>query len=136
LITIGNDCTLTQNVIILAHDASTKKYLGVSKVGTVTIGNKCFIGAGTVVLPGVKIGNGVIVGAGSVVTHDIPDNCLAVGNPAKVVKSAADYIEEHKRKLKNRPVYPSKGWTVGKSVNSENKRIMKEELTSGIGYVE
>ena len=71
LITIGNNCTLTQNVTILAHDASTKKYLGVSKVGTVTIGNKCFIGAGAVILPGVKVGNNVIIGAGSIVTKDI-----------------------------------------------------------------
>ena len=40
--------------------------------------------------PGVKIGNGVVIGAGSVVTKDIPDNCIAAGNPAKVIREITD----------------------------------------------
>lgn len=46
----------------------------------------CFIGMGTIILPGVTIGEGTIIGAGSLVTRDIPAWTLAVGNPAKVVK--------------------------------------------------
>ena len=50
------------------------------------IGEECLIGANTSVVAGVTIGNRVQVGAGSVVTHDLPDACVAVGNPARVIK--------------------------------------------------
>ncbi|MEO8829765.1 acyltransferase [Lapillicoccus sp.] len=53
----------------------------------VAIGADCWIGMGVCILPGVTIGDRVIVGAGSVVTHDLPSNSLAVGNPAKVIRS-------------------------------------------------
>lgn len=52
----------------------------------ITIGNNVWIGGHVTVLPGVTIGNGVTIGAGSVVVKDIPDNCVAVGNPCKVIK--------------------------------------------------
>lgn len=52
----------------------------------VRIGKDCWIGMGAVVLPGVTIGDRVVVGAGSVVTHDLPSNVLAVGNPCRVIR--------------------------------------------------
>lgn len=52
----------------------------------VSIGSDCWIGGNTIILPGVSIGNGCTIGAGSVVTKKIPDNSLAVGNPAKVIR--------------------------------------------------
>lgn len=51
------------------------------------IGKNCFIGVGSIILPGVRIGDEVIIGAGSVVTRDIPSNTMAVGNPATVIRS-------------------------------------------------
>ena len=51
-----------------------------------TIGDHVWICAGAMILPGVTIGAGSIIGAGSVVTKDIPPNCLAVGNPCKVIR--------------------------------------------------
>ena len=71
LISIGDNCYLTFNVTILAHDASTKNYIDYTKIGAVTIGNNCFVGAGSIILPNVHIGDNVIIGAGSVITHDI-----------------------------------------------------------------
>ena len=47
----------------------------------VHIGKNCWLGAGVIVLPGICIGDNTVVGAGSVVTHDLPDNVVAVGNP-------------------------------------------------------
>lgn len=53
----------------------------------VTIGDGCWIGGGVVILPGVTIGKGSVIGAGSVVTKDIPANCLAAGNPCRVIRA-------------------------------------------------
>ena len=52
----------------------------------VKIEDGCWIGGGVIILPGVKIGKGSVIGAGSVVVKDIPENCVAVGNPCKVIR--------------------------------------------------
>lgn len=54
---------------------------------SIVIGDDCFIGARSLILPGVNIGSGVAVGAGSVVTKDVPSNCVVAGVPARIVKS-------------------------------------------------
>ena len=77
LVTIGDNVTIS-GTTILAHDGSTKKFLGYSKVAPVRIGNNVFIGYGSIILPGVTIGNNVIVGAGTVVSKSIPDNVVVV----------------------------------------------------------
>ena len=59
----------------------------------ITIGDNVWIGGNTCIMPGVTIGNNVVVGAGAVVTKDIPDNSLAVGVPAKVIKEIENDIE-------------------------------------------
>ena len=56
----------------------------------VTIGDNVWLGGNTVICPGVKIGSNVVIGAGSVVTKDIPDWCIAAGNPCKVIRSITD----------------------------------------------
>ena len=63
--------------------------------GKVKIGNNVFIGMQTTILKGVHIGNNVIIGANSLVNKDIPDNCVAAGNPAHVIMSIDDY---HKKR--------------------------------------
>lgn len=52
----------------------------------VTIGEDCWIGGGAIICPGVTIGDRCVIGAGSVVTKDLPADCVAVGNPAKVIR--------------------------------------------------
>lgn len=66
---------------VLSHD-----FVRALKVSTY-IGKNCFIGARSIILPGVTIGDSVIVAAGSVVTKDVPKNCIVAGNPAVVIKS-------------------------------------------------
>lgn len=102
LLTIGDDVTLSSCRILL-HDASTKRHFGYSKVGRVEIGNNVFVGADTTILPNVKIGSNVIVGAGSVVVRDIPDNCVAVGNPCKPVKSYDEFINQNQALFEKAP---------------------------------
>ena len=92
LITIGDNVTMAPRVHILCHDASTKQFLNYTKIGRVTIGDNVFIGAESVVLPGVTIGSNVIIGANSTVTHDIPENSVAVGSPARVICSHRQMI--------------------------------------------
>ena len=58
--------------------------------GDIIIGDDVWLGFGVIVLDGVHIGNGAVVGAGSVVTKSIPENCIAVGNPAHVVKTRSE----------------------------------------------
>lgn len=55
-----------------------------------TIGDNVWIGGNTVICPGVHIGDNVVIGAGSVVTKDIPDSCIAAGNPCKVIRKITD----------------------------------------------
>ena len=54
--------------------------------GPVVIGNNVWLGEKSSIMPGVKIGNGVVVAANAVVTHDVPDNCIVAGVPAKIIK--------------------------------------------------
>jgi putative colanic acid biosynthesis acetyltransferase WcaF len=58
-------------------------------VAKITIGEDAFVGARTFVMPGIRIGNRALVGACSVVTHDVPDNVVAAGNPCRVIKTRA-----------------------------------------------
>ena len=87
LIEIGDNVTMAPRVHILCHDASTKQFLGYTKIGRVTIGDNVFIGAESVILPGVTIGDNSVIGAGSVVTKDIPANVVAVRNPCRVLRA-------------------------------------------------
>jgi maltose O-acetyltransferase len=135
LISIGDSVTLAPRVHIMAHDASTKMFLGYTKIGKVTIGNHVFVGANTLILPNTVIGDNVIIGAGSVVTNDIPANSVVFGNPARVKCSIDEYLEKNRQAMKKRPVYDEQ-WTIRQNVSPKKKLKMKEDLKSGIGYIE
>lgn len=84
---IGDDVLIGHNVVIatLNHLEDPMRRNGMIPK-PVRIGNRVWIGSNSTILPGVTIGNNAIIGAGSVVTRDIPDNAVAVGNPARVKK--------------------------------------------------
>lgn len=106
LIEIGNEVTIAPQAIILAHDASTKRSLGATKVGQVIIKDGAFIGAGSIILPGVIIGRKAIVAAGAVVTKDVPDGKVVAGNPARVINDTNDYFKKEKAKLEKTKIIP------------------------------
>ena len=136
LIEIGDDVTLAPRVHLLAHDASTKTALGYTKIGRVSIGNRVFIGAGTVVLPGVTIGNDVIVGANSTVTHDLPDGVVAAGCPARVIGTTETYLDKERARMQQSPVYGVE-YTMRGEITEEKKQQQKRDLAGGkIGYVD
>ena len=66
--------------------------------GPIVVGDNVFIGLRALILPSVTIGDNVIIGAGAVVTRDIPPNSVAVGVPARVVGSVAEYTARSKAK--------------------------------------
>ncbi|MBQ2734908.1 MAG: acyltransferase [Clostridia bacterium] len=101
LITLGNNVHLTNDIRFVNHDGGTLLFrdrvpdLEITK--PITVGNNVYIGNNVLILPGVNIGNDVIIGAGAVVTRDIPDNSVAVGVPARVIKTADEYFEKIQR---------------------------------------
>lgn len=134
LISIGNNVTMAPRVHILAHDASTKTFLDYTKIGCVNIGDNVFIGAESVVLPGLTIGNNVIIGANSTVTQNIPENAVAVGSPARVICSLDEYLEKEKTRMNNSIIY-DETFTLGGSITEQKKFQQSKELTDRIGYV-
>ena len=135
LIEIGDNVTMAPRVHILCHDASTKDFLGYTKIGRVTIGDNVFIGAESVVLPGVTIGSNVIIGANSTVTHDIPENSVAAGSPARVICSLDAYLAKEKARMEAAPCY-GEDYTLRQNVSMEKRLQQKEELTGKIGYID
>lgn len=89
LITIGKGCTITARCCILSHFRKGSTYY----YGDIKIGNRVFIGIGTVIANSVSIGDNVIIGAGSIVTKDIPTGEVWAGNPAKFIKKREDYTK-------------------------------------------
>lgn len=135
LIEIGDNVTMAPRVHILCHDASTKGFLNYTKIGRVTIGNNVFIGAGSVVLPGVTIGNNVVIGANSTVTHNIPDDSVAAGSPARVISTLDEYLEKERHRMETSPCY-GEDYTLRKDVSMEKRMQQKQELDGKIGYID
>ena len=91
-ITIGDNCSISQHISIIASNHGFKKgklikeQKWIADNNFVYIGNDVWIGANSVILPGVTIHDGAVVGAGCVVTKDVPANAIVVGNPARIIK--------------------------------------------------
>lgn len=135
LITIGDDVTLAPRVVVLAHDASTKRALGFTRVGRVDIGDRTFVGGNSVILPGVRIGSDCVIGAGSVLSRDVPDGSVAAGNPARVLGATADYLARQRARLAEGPRF-GRGYTQGGGITPEMQREMRDALGEGPGFVE
>lgn len=108
-ITIGNNVMFGPNITLatplhplLANQRNARlqsdgKVADIEYDAPITIGNNCWLASNVTVCAGVTIGNNCVIGAGSVVTRDIPDNSLAVGVPAKVIRklSEKDHLENY-----------------------------------------
>jgi maltose O-acetyltransferase len=135
LITLGDGAVLSLNVTVLAHDASTRAHMGYTRLAPVWIGAGAFVGAGSIILPGVTVGEGAIVGAGSVVRRDVAPYTLVAGNPARVVADHGAYIEHHRHAQPRRPTWPVAGWTATAGVDAEREELMRRSLADGDGYI-
>lgn len=95
-INIGDNVMIGPNTMIVTVNhpmtpMGRRKHLGIAK--PVKIGNDVWIGGNCTILPGVTIGNNVVVAAGAVVTHDVPDNTLVGGVPARKIKDLENDIQ-------------------------------------------
>ncbi len=125
LVEIGNNVTLTAGVLLITHDASNRlfrKTLGYgnttygNRFGTIVIGNNCFVGVNTVILPDVKIGDNCIIGAGSIINKSIPAGSVFVGNPARFICTLDEFIVKYQQKMV--------------PCQSTDRRSLRQELTS------
>jgi maltose O-acetyltransferase len=135
LITVGESCIFSPESMVLAHDASTKRAIGYTRLRRTAIGDRVYVGARAIILPGVSVGDDAIVGAGAVVTRDVAAGTMVAGNPAQVVGSTEGYADKHRRRMKLRPVFDGDGWTMSTGITPERKAAMVDALADGEGYV-
>lgn len=133
---IGDEVKIGHGVKILAHDASTKSRLGLTKIANTTIGSRSYIGTESIILPGVSIGEDVIIGAGSVVYSNIPSSSIATGNPAKVISSLELYLLTEQSQMNKGNSFDESYTLRSSSFNIDKKRELIEAChKNGKAYV-
>lgn len=134
LIEIEDNVTIAPQVYLLAHDASTKKLINYTKIGKVLLKNNCFIGARSIIMPGITVGVNAIVAAGSVVVKNVEDGTVVGGNPAKFIMSVDDLKAKHQIQIKESAVY-EKDFLIQNGISEEKKNQMNTELEKKYGYL-
>ncbi|MBB3595709.1 acetyltransferase-like isoleucine patch superfamily enzyme [Rhizobium sp. BK529] len=94
---IGEETYVAFEAAILTHDLTRGLFLDTR------IGKRCFIGARSIILPGVEIGDECVIGSGAVVTKSVPSRSLVVGNPAKIIRSDIKIISRYGRMAVDEP---------------------------------
>lgn len=129
LISIGDNVRLTSNVQFITHDGSMWVLRNMELVdksadvfGKIIIGNNVNVGWNSVIMPGVSIGDNCIIGANSVVTHSVPNNSVAAGSPARVIRTTEEYYEKIKENI-----VLTKGMELEKKKEKvQNSRLLKK----------
>jgi maltose O-acetyltransferase len=103
-IRIDDEATIVSGAQILCHDASSYRRLGVTRVAPVTIGKRAFVGARSLILPGVTVGDDAVIAAGAVVTSDVPAGTVVAGNPARPIGATSDLDEARLQAMAERRV--------------------------------
>lgn len=99
LITLGDNVKIARGAIILTHGFEWSVLREIYKrpfgnCASIKIGSNVFIGMNAIILKGVNIGSNSVIGAGAVVSHNVPDNSVVAGNPAKVVCTIEDLYKK------------------------------------------
>ncbi len=121
LITIGNDVTIAGGTVLLTHDNSVIKcdLDATDYFGRIHIGDQCFIGFNSIILPGITLGENTIVGAGSVVTKSFPEGHVVIaGNPARILCTVEDFREKKRN--------------ISINMDAEDRRARKREFLTSL----
>lgn len=134
LVTIGDGFTTGPDVMILTHDASSRNRVGYTKMAPVVIGNDVFVGARSVILPGVRIGDRAIVAAGSVVSRDVASDVIVGGVPARDIGSVVATTTRWQAQIQaTTPIGPGWKTTITSASGREELRGL---LLDGIIWVD
>ena len=98
LVEIGDNTQITEGVKLFTHGGAHIARYKIPKFdtfGKIKIGNWCYIGTDSLIMPGVEIKDHVLVAAGSVVTKSVPSNSIVAGNPARIIGNIDDYIKKN-----------------------------------------
>ena len=117
LVKIGKNTLITKGTQFITHDGSIIVVrhgpFGINnpdqlnRYGKFFVGDNCFVGINSIIMPNVVIGDNCIVGAGSVVTKSVPENTVVAGNPARIICNVADFAEKVKKESLELPsVWP------------------------------
>ena len=107
LISLGDNVRISSDVLFVTHDGGSwvfrreGKFKDVVRFGRINIGSNVFIGARSVILPGVRIGNNCVVAAGCVVTKSFPDGSVIAGVPGRVISDIDTYALKMKSRMPN-----------------------------------
>ena len=97
LVSVGDQVTISHGVDFITHDGGLRvtrgTYPDAYLYGRIQVGDLCFLGAHCVLLPGARVGAGSVIGSGSIVTGEIPSGVVAIGTPAKPVKTVDEYVK-------------------------------------------
>lgn len=135
LISIGDNCSITHGVRLIAHDDAIYNFTGgYARIGKIEIKENCFIAENAIILPGVTIGPNVLVAPGSVVNKDIPPNSCVAGVPARFYARFDEFIEKNTRLIKERPMFQYFDLR-GNEPDELLKQKVKDSLDGGACFV-
>lgn len=132
LIEIEDNCRIGKNVLILAHDATTFKDLGITRLAPVRILEGSFIGQRAIILPGVTIGPRAMVAAGSVVNRSVPEGRAVAGNPARPYTTYTEILERVGSDVRNENVLDFKDIEKGALTEEEIKKKIED---TGVAFI-
>lgn len=126
LIEIGNNCRIAKGVRILAHDATTFRDLGVTRLAPVRILEGTFIGERAIITPGVTLGPRAVIAAGSVVNRDIGEDRVAAGNPARPYGSFSGLLDKYRESLATTPIIRKADMEEGKTTQASVLQLLED----------
>ena len=134
LISIGDNCRLGEQCLILAHDAQMDEFLDAGRLGRVTLHPSCQIGARTCIMAGVDIGPRTIVAPNSVVTRTLPPDTVCGGNPARVLATLDEYLAARRTELEGLPQFDAESFR-RMSGTPEGRAALAAALSVSGGFV-